>query len=803
MSSRRLRDFVRLGAWLVLATLVAGAAEPRPAKVGVLTDNYPFSFRDTDGEVKGFAFEMVREIERVMDLRFERTEGRTPEINGAFMAGRLDVLQSFAHSPEREEKFDFSFPYLTMAGAIFVREGETRIAALADLRGRRVAVHRGSLGEDLLRAAGLADSIRYVDSVEQSLVQLDRGEADATLATRLSGLALAHRSGLKRIRVVPGDVPGYEVRYCIAVAKGERELLARVNEGLAILVRTGRFDVIYRRWFGQVEPRRYSAADVALVVAAGLALALAVALWAFLRQRTLRLRIAQQAAEIRRSEERLRAVFEGAHDGLVVLGPALPDGDFPVEQANPSARRLLGLPATGTAPGLRALLPADSPVPDFVAAGRPEAELECAGRTGRWRVSVAPLGDRRLLTVADVTEAAEARERLRRQEAQMVQKQKLEAVGTLAGGVAHDFNNLLTAIVGNTELAQLESGRGHPAEEYLQRVLQAARRAGQLAKQILTFSRQAEPTRERLAVTPLIEETLGLVRSVARGKVDLVHERAAELPGIVADPAQVHQVLMNIATNAVQAMAGRHGVLTVTEEAVELGAEVQSQHPALRPGAYVRIGVRDTGPGMAAEVQARIFEPFFTTKELGSGTGLGLSVVHGIMERHGGAVTVYSQPGRGTLFHVYFPAATGAAPSADPDLPPPRGAGERVLFVDDDPVIARTAGEILVRLGYRPSVHTRAEDALAELAGPGEGFAAVVSDLAMPGCGGLELAARVRTLRPGLPIVLASGFFSGAERQAADTLGIEVCLHKPLTLAALGRGVARCLGRGSAPPFPD
>lgn len=790
-----------MGAW---------GGEPARPKVGVLTDNYPFSFRGSNGEIAGFAYDVVREVERAMGLQFERATGPTPEINGAFAEGRLDLLQSYAHSPEREMRMDFSVPYLAMTGAIFVREGEQTIATLADLRGRKVAVHRGSLGEDVLRKAGLADSIMIVDSVEQSLVRLDRGEADATLAARLSGLALAHHQGLTRVRALPGAVAGYEVRYCIAVRKGDRQLLARVNEGLAVLVRTGKFDEIYQRWFGAMEPSKYTVEQVALGVAAGLTLALAVAIWAVVRQRTLRLRIARQAEELRLSEERHRAVFEGAHDGLIVLGPADGSGDFPVEQLNPAARRLLQVEPGGTAGlTLRRLLPDEVAVHGLVAAAVVQREVvtgehECAGCQGWWRVSVGLLGNRTLLALADITEATETRARLHRQEELMRQKQKLEAIGTLAGGVAHDFNNLLTAIMGNTELCLMELPPMRPEVANLQRVMQAAKRAGQIVKQILTFSRRSEPSREVVAVSAIMEETVSFLRSVARGNVEFVHVKAtAPLPGIVADAAQVHQVLMNVGTNAVQAMQGRRGTLTLTEEEVVVGEEVQSQHPKLKPGHYVRLGFRDTGPGMTEHVKERIFEPFFTTKAAGEGTGLGLSVVHGIVEQHGGGVTVYSQPGRGTLFHVYFPVVTDGATAASSEDAErvPVGQGERVLFVDDEPMIAKTAEEVLRRLGYRPSVHTQPESALAELAAADSEFAIMVSDLTMPGCSGLELAARVQALRPELPFILTSGFFSGPEKQAAEALGIARCIQKPITYAALGRAVGKCLGKDTVSPF--
>lgn len=792
------KGFGVAGLWLAL-TFVTGpaAVEQTPVRVGVLTDNYPFSFREADDRVQGFSYELVAEIEQVMGLKLERVVGSTGEINPAFVAGQLDLLQSYVEFTERDAYADFSVPYLTMTGMIFVRKGESRIKELVDLKGRRVLVHRGSLGENVLRQAGLADSILPVDSMEQSLVRLDRGEGDAVLVSRLSGLLLAHRLGLQRLRALPARVPGYEVRYCIAVRKGRPVLLAQINEGLAILVRTGRFDALYRKWFGPVD-RGYTAEQVVWAVATGLALALIVAIWAGVKQRALRKRITQQAEALRVSEERHRGIFEGAHDGLLVLGRG-PD-DLLAEQINPAAGRLLGLappPAMGT--GLGRLLAADEALVLRLraAAGRVEEfEHETPGQT--WlRVVVSPLGARVLVSLVDITEQVQARARLRKQEELIGQKQKLEAVGTLAGGVAHDFNNLLTAIMGNTELCLMNLPAGHPEAEGLQQVLDASKRARDLVRQILTFSRHAAPGREVVAVGPLVHETIKLLQTFARNRVEFAAELPAGLPPITADPVQVHQVLMNIGTNAVQAMRDHSGRLLFRAETVEVGVELQEQHPGLHPGGYVRIGVQDNGPGMPPEVQARVFEPFYTTKAPGEGTGLGLSVVHGIMQQHDGAVTLYSQVGRGSLFHLYFPVVAAASPvaaAAQPAGPGP-GRGEPVLFVDDEPAIVEMALKMLGRLGYRARCCGSAEEAWAEFTARPDEFAVVISDLTMPGMNGLQLLGRLREVRGRQPFVLISGFFSEAERAEAVALKVSLLVAKPLGYQELGRAIATVLER--------
>ncbi len=775
----------------------------KPLRVGTLTDNYPFSYVDKAGRQTGFAYELITELEEVTALKFERVTGTTRDINQAFRDGRIDIQQSYAHFPEREAEADFSTSYLTLSGAIIVRKDNLQIRSLADLRGKRVPVHRGSMGETVLRNAGLGDAVLYAESVEDALRRVDVGEADATLATRLTALSRAHYFGLNNIRALDVRMQDYEVRYCVAVRHGERELLDQINEGLAVLVRTGRYDALYRKWFSHLEPMGYTFEQVLLAVAVGLALVLLVVLWAAVRQQRLRRQISRQAAELRAGEERYRGLFEGAPDGLLVLEIATASGAVVVVQTNPAARRLLQT-GSGPAPGARLqhVLFADGALADRLTAAvgtgqAAEFEHEKPAAAGWWRVSVSPLGPRLLVSLRDITEQTQARLRLQRQEERMRHSQKIEAIGTLAGGIAHDFNNLLTAIIGNTQLSLMNLPPDHPEAASLEQVLKAGRRAQQLVKQILAFSRRSEASRQNLKIGPLIEEVMGFLRSVARGTVEFEHRSDPLAPEILADPAQVHQVLMNIGTNALQAMRGTQGRLSFAEEivAVDAGAPLQ---PDLKPGRYLRIGVQDTGPGMSREVMDRIFEPFFTTKPMGEGTGLGLSVVHGIMQQHDGAVAVASEPGRGTLFQLYFPLAGGQTAKASDEArvtAVPFGQGQPILFVDDDASIVETVRKVLQRLGYTVSAHLRAEDALTEFAASPDRFALVLSDLTMPGVNGLQLAARVRARRPQIPLVLVSGYWPESDLAEARRLQVSATLHKPLSYESIGRIVAEQVAR--------
>lgn len=788
---------VRRFVWLAIGLSVLSPARAdqtvaRPPKtVGMLDDNYPFSFRDANGQQVGFAVDLTVEIESVMALRLEHVSGRTREIHERFKARQIDLLQAYARFPEREREVDFSIPYATMTGALFVRDGETRIRSLEDCRGRRVAVHHGSMGEAVLRRAKLDEAIVAVDSVDAALRAVANGEADATLVSRLSGLALAHHIGVKNLRVLDSEVPGYVVQYCYAVQSGDRELLAKVNEGLAILVRTGRFDKIYRKWFGHLEPVGYTALQVTMAVAVGLVIALLVALWAVWRLRRM------QARLLRKSEE-IRAVFDGAHDGLLVLD--CDDEDFRLRRINPAGVRLLGLSATPPAGArLSTLLGRETALAPLLTAavanprGAQSFEYEKADASGSWRVTVGPLGRAVLVSLGDITEQVRARQQLQQQELRLMQAQKLEAIGTLAGGIAHDFNNVLTAILGHTELTLLSLPPSRPEHDSMQQVMRAGRRARQLVQQILAFSRRAETARQPVDVVPLLKETAEFLRVLGRGAVAFDVQVTGDVPPIFADPAQAHQVFMNIGTNAVQALRGTGGRVTFLVEAVAVAADDGTKSLALAPGNYVRVSIQDNGPGMPPEVVMRVFEPFFTTKAPGEGTGLGLSVVHGIVQQHGGAVTVYSQPGRGTRFNVYLPATTREAPrkSASP-FELPRGRGQEILVVDDDDVVLSTAREILAQLGYRPCTFERAEAALAEFEARPSDFAAVFTDLTMPGMNGLQLTARIKTLRPTQPVLLASGFFTEAEEREATKLRVARLMPKPFSVASVATAVAEC-----------
>jgi signal transduction histidine kinase len=397
----------------------------------------------------------------------------------------------------------------------------------------------------------------------------------------------------------------------------------------------------------------------------------------------------------------------------------------------------------------------------------------------------------RVWSFRDVTARRRAEEERERLSTELAQAQKMEALGTLAGGVAHDFNNILTGILGCSELALSHLPGTHPAAGEMRQVISSAERASDLVRQILTFSRKRAPEKKVVSLEPIVRETLKLLRATAPAAIELAAELPPGVPPILADPAQMHQALLNLCTNALQAMGRGPGRLRVALAAREPPSELRAEHPQWPPGPLVCLTVADTGHGMDVAELARVFEPFFTTKDPGAGTGLGLSVVHGITEIHDGAVKVRSEVNKGTVFQLFLPPSL--APLGEPAVQKsaPAGHGERILVVDDEKVVAEVAASMLRRLGYEVTTCAGAEQALELLTATPGAWALVLSDLNMPRLTGLDLVRRLRAAGNAVPCLLATGFVDSAGTEAeARALGIGEILEKPFTKESLGRSVA-------------
>ncbi len=384
--------------------------------------------------------------------------------------------------------------------------------------------------------------------------------------------------------------------------------------------------------------------------------------------------------------------------------------------------------------------------------------------------------------------------RMKSLETQLIQAQKLEAIGTLAGGIAHDFNNILSGIFGYTQLAMSILPEGSAARKHLDKVLTAGNRAADLVRQILTFSRQTGQEKKPIIMAPIVKEVLKLIRASLPTTIELRQRIAAEQILCLADATQIHQVLMNLCTNAAHAIGEKSGVLEVELALVDIDAQsAQSLDPELIPGRYAQLSVKDTGQGMTPEIMDRIFEPFFTTKEPGKGTGMGLSVTHGIVKSHNGAITVASKPGEGSIFQVFFPVCEEKTIAVKKQEPAPAPTGnERILAVDDEEIIASVTKELISSLGYTVTMMTDSRAALETFSAAPHQYDLVITDETMPGMTGIELSKNLLRIRADIPIILTSGFSEDLKQNKIKESGIRGYMKKPWDikhLAALIREV--------------
>ena len=514
----------------------------------------------------------------------------------------------------------------------------------------------------------------------------------------------------------------------------------------------------------------------------------------------------QAEAALRRSEEHFRSLIENALDLILVLG-----ADGRLRYVSPSARRALRFePDELAGREVLDLVHADDhegarrAVRQALARrGEPQfVTLRLRTRDGDWRVfeSIGPAGGAPQVEPGvgvnsrDVTERLRAEEAHRELEAQLRQAQRLETLGTLAGGIAHDFNNVLQAVMGCTELARAKVADDSPARRYLDRTLEVSRRGRDVVEQILQFSRRGPQQLRPIELREVLEEVVRLLRATFPATIE-IRERLEASGAVVADPSQLHQVLMNLAANARQAMAG-HGTLEIALERQPVGSG--SLPAGLAPVTYFVISVSDNGPGMPPEVRERVFEPFFTTKGVGEGTGLGLAVAHGIVKGHGGAIVCESEPGRGATFRVYLNEARPAAEQPVVAAAAAAAPRARVLFVDDDANVVFVGRSLLEGLGHEVTTAGSGVEALELfLKGPHD-FDLLVVDEVMPRMTGSQLCAEVRRLRQDLPVIVASGH--GLPPGATFTDDNPVAfLRKPFEAAELSQAVALALGQRRSP----
>jgi PAS domain S-box-containing protein len=543
-----------------------------------------------------------------------------------------------------------------------------------------------------------------------------------------------------------------------------------------------------------------------------LALALSVATYiAVIRRRTAEIQLlakslSREAAEHRKSDERYRLLVENAPDAIVSL-----DREGRFTSLNSFCEKLTGWPRIEWIgrPFLPLVHADDLPrvqesfAHALIGMKTPMIELRVLSKSGEFvlmEFSVTPqLEGREVQGVLAIGRDISARHQAERAQAalelQVRRAQKMEAIGRLAGGIAHDFNNFLSVIMANCGLARMDLVACHPAVERLEQIDLASKRAAGLVHQILTFSRAPEQERCAVHLKTVVKEAAIMLRSVLPRSVEIRTRFAPHSSAVLADAGQIQQVIMNLATNGAHAMKEKGGVLEISLDTFDVDEDFVARNPDLRPGPHIRLTVNDTGHGMDTATLERIFEPFFSTKPQGEGTGLGLSVVHGIVKSHKGTINLYSEVGRGTSFKIYFPAATGAEHGGrERQLSSvPLGGGEHILLVDDEQSLVECGQRMLQRLGYRVTAVQSAGEALDLIRSGSHEFDCILTDLDMPETTGIALARECRGLLPETPVVLMSGYSGVTSPDLLRSHGIHDLVLKPFTPQTLAEAMRRAL----------
>ena len=503
---------------------------------------------------------------------------------------------------------------------------------------------------------------------------------------------------------------------------------------------------------------------------------------------------------IRSSEEKYRSLFDTSRDGIFFIGL-----DDRIETANRAFTTLLGysleevqaMTSQMVTPDRWKDMENEIDRTQIMARGySDEYEKEYIHKSGKvvpvlvrkWLIrdnAGQPL--RKMSLVRDISEK-------KKLEAELRQAHKMEAIGTLAGGIAHDFNNILAAIMGYVELIQLELAEENPVQQSLDQVLLASHRAKDLVNHILTFSRQTQQEKKNVVPQIIVNEALKLIRATIPSTITINSEVNPIDGAVEADPTQIHQVIMNLCTNAAHALADKnHGVIDVILEQVILSKKKAAALTNVDAGTYARFSVKDNGVGIQSDIIGRIFDPYFTTKEIGTSTGMGLSVVHGIVTGHGGTIVVESTPGQGTTFHVYLPLKCSLeAPDSSEILPLEKGS-ERILFVDDEKNLAGLGDKMLHRMGYRVTATTSSVDALEIFRRQPDDFDLLITDMTMPGMTGIELVENIHAIRPELPVILCSGYDKRIAEDKLAAVGINHFALKPLQIRELGKTIRLAL----------
>ncbi len=788
------------------ATAAPATASPRELRVAI-DDNYPpYIFRDSSGGLTGYLPEWWALWEKSTGVRAVLLATNWAEAQRLMDTGLADVIDTLFDTPERRRKFEFSEPYAEIEVPLFVHRDVAGIHDVTTLRGFVVGAKAGDAAVDWLRRNGVTNVEKHASYEGLIRTAADGGVRVFTVDRPPAMYYMAKLDIKDRFREA---MILYTGRFHRAVRAGRADLLAEIEEGFR-RIPVSEVRRLGRKWFGRQILPPVLVRGVRLCVTVGAAIGATLVVFILVLRRQVRQKTSELEAAVAAQEktaEHLRGILRAAPAGIGVVRHRvfLDVNDHMCRMTGYSREELIGANA-------RMLYPDEA---EFERVGRLKYEeirrMGAGAIETRWRRRDGTLCNVHLSAVAfrpadpdsevvfvalDITEVKRTAARALELERELQHAQKLESLGLMAGGIAHDFNNLLTAVLGHVSLAMEALPPASPIRPDLAAAQDAVRRAADLTRQLLVYAGRAAPSRCPLDLTEVVRAMFPLVRLGVSKKIDFRFECREGLPRVEADRAQVQQVAMNLMLNAAEAIGEGTGTVVVSVYACRPGpANGYRPLAQSREGNHVAIEVADNGCGISAADMPRIFDPFFSNKQFGR--GLGLSAVLGVLRGHDGFIEVQSEPGRGTVFRAFFPAAEGAVPAAgtaaeeEPAVEKKgRGSGV-VLLVDDEERLRAIGAAMLCRLGF--TACTAADGDAACAATRATPPACVLMDLTMPLMDGVEAFRRLREINPTVPVVLCSGYDEGENARRFGHVGFAGFLQKPYHLQRLGAVLRRVL----------
>jgi len=808
--------------------------QPTAVTAAVLSDFPPLYILDKAGKPAGFAIDILTMVaaKKGLQVHYLVVENWAAAME-AVRTGEADFIPGIGISEPRSAEFLFSDEIETIPVSCFVRSKNYAIDGIDSLAGQRVAVIEKSAAETKLKPRSEIKLVLF-PNIDSALIQLLTGDVDAFVFPEPVLWKKARDAGVAdKIKVV--GLPLMELKRGFLLRQTDTDLLKKINQGIKAYIQSGDYLADYAKWYGRPEPfwnkRRvvYVMSVLVFLVFVGMGGWRYYSVVQFSRQlnkniairieaekdlqkahHELELRVAARTKELNEEKEKAQKYFNIAG---VMMGVLNSSGEIIL--MNQKGCQILEVTedevigknwfdhylSQKTADDVKEIF-------SKLMAGETESVeyhencvLTGAGRERIIAFTNTLLFDDNglvkgiLFSGLDITERKKSEEEKARMEAQLRQALKMEAIGTLAGGIAHDFNNILSAIIGFTEIAIEDVPSDSRVAENLGKVLKSGFRARDLVKQILAFSRQANIDPILLQPASIIKEGVKLLRSSIPATIEIHEDIDSAIGVILADPTQIHQILMNLCTNAFHAMEESGGRLDISLRQVVLDRKMVANETGVKAGSFVLLTVHDSGDGIDPSIKNRIFDPYFTTKEAGKGTGMGLAIIHGIVKNYGGFVSCVSEHGKGTTFQVFLPVSTQDMPAEEEMLDALPTGKEEVLFVDDEEVIAELAKELLERLGYSVTVRKSSLAALETFSSQPDKFDVVITDHTMPRMTGIELSRQMLKIRPDLPIILCTGYTSATSEAEARLLGIKEFAFKPISIQHMVRLIRKVLDR--------